>query len=196
MDIVQFIGFLISVLAIMVIMGRKSRNERQRRQHPEQYMEKERKQKELLKQVMHDLGMDVEKEEEEEEEVEELHPAIKKRVAYAPPPGPDFSKMQTKAKPHIPFEDKYAFKDRFDDYHTETAIEKRRFKTAIEERNKFSGEKIVSPEYRHGPDAYTIRKRDEVARGTRVIGSLHSRKEMVILHEIIDKPKALKRYFQ
>lgn len=57
-----------------------------------------------------------------------------------------------------------------------TSIEKREFKSAIQEQT----------------DAYTIKKLDEkVCRGKKVIRDLHSKKDMMILYEIVSKPKAL-----
>lgn len=192
MSFVEFLGFIITFAAMTAIMVKKSREERDRRKHPEKYENEEQEREQDLKKLLKTLNIDLEDE-------EEFSPPRRRQVKPLPPPPQNSARKQPKpkSKPQRIVGDEYAYRDKFDNYHLTTSIEKREFKSSVEEREKaqkFADDKIVSPEFlRRESDAYTLKKLgDKRCKGARLIGSLHTKKDMMVIHEILSKPVALR----
>lgn len=73
MDITQWIGFFISVMALLFLLTRNIKEVRQQRTHPEEYKKKQREQEHQLKKMLKDFDIDVEDEEEEQIILKEQH---------------------------------------------------------------------------------------------------------------------------
>lgn len=176
MSFVEFLGFIITLVAMAVLVGKKTWEERDRRNHPEKYKEEENSRQADLKKLLKSMDIDLE----EEEEV------------FSPPPKPVARPLPVKANPP-----KYK-PGRLvgEGYTLSTSVERRELKSAVEERakkqQKYADEQIVSPEFlRKETDAYDIKKiGTRTCKGKNVIRHLHSKKDMMILYEIINKPKA------
>ena len=177
MDFTQFLGFLIAVGAMFFLMVRRAMEEVKRRKNPELYEAEQRKQKDVLKNFLKSLEVDME----EDEEV----PAISKRRVEPPPPPPAMVKKQ---KPKRASED-YKFTDKLENYKPEPSIEKRKLKTNIEDRYRdFSGERVISGQR----DAYALKKMEQPSRAHQLLTQVQNKKNMVILYEILHKPKGLR----
>lgn len=80
MDIVQWIGFFISVLAILYLMIRQGRDVAERNRDPEAYRRRESEEARRMREMLKTLDIDLEEEEEEEEEFK-----LEEPVRKAPP---------------------------------------------------------------------------------------------------------------
>ncbi len=86
MNFVEFIGFVIVILAMFFILIRRAMEERRRRKYPELFEKEEQEREKALKEFLRGLNVDV-------EEVEELKPE--------PPPLPKAVKLE-ELKPKLP----------------------------------------------------------------------------------------------
>lgn len=77
MDIIQWIGFFISVMALFFLLTRNLKEVRQQQANPEEYQKKQRAKEMQLKKMLKTLDIDV-----EEEKI--LQPVIKKPVIVTP----------------------------------------------------------------------------------------------------------------
>lgn len=158
MNLIEFIGFIITLAAMTAILFKKKLEDRERRKNPEKFSENEALRRENLKQMLKSLNLDIEEEEEEE-------------VQYRPPPPLPPKNTPSNFKREIP------------------AVQK---KTTVEQKNDpyrsshFVGSAYTQPEH----DAYAIVSRHTVSKGQSEIQSLKSKKEMIVLHEILSRPKS------
>jgi hypothetical protein len=187
MDIFQFVGFLVSVAAIIFIFIRRALENWQRKHHPEEYTAEARKKHEALKQLMRDLGV----EEQEEEEIEEEEILIKPNP---PPLRPENIRSIPQHTPGRTVQDEFRFEDRIRQRKLDTLVDKRHMQTEIEKRKPlFSEDRLVSPDLKYHKDAYAFTQRVTLSRGRKLISSLRSKKDMIVLQEILDKPKSLRK---
>lgn len=137
MSFIEFIGFIMTMAAMVAILAKKSWEERDRQKNPEKYRKRENRREQDLKKMLKSLDIDIEEDEEP-----------------APPP-----KLKLAIKP----------------------LEKRKLQ-----------EKRFIKEQKFEHDPYAIVFRYKRCRGAAIIQGLRSKKEMMILHEILSKPKALR----
>ncbi|MCE5319162.1 MAG: hypothetical protein LLG04_17595 [Parachlamydia sp.] len=185
MEVSDVIGFIVSVFVMLFIIGRHVFSERRRQQHPEEAKLEERKQKETLKNFLKSLDVEMDELDEEEEMEARRPPVIKK----APPPPPQ---IVQKPQPHRKVQDDFRFQTKVEQRRFETSVEQRRLETAVEKRKRDFGANIISQELLRGPDAYSraLTKTQKPSYGTNLIARIGSKKEMVILQEILNPPKA------
>jgi hypothetical protein len=96
MDVTQWIGFFISILALLYLFLRPALDKVEQRRNPEE-LDKRRKAEELhLKQLMHSLGVDS-----DDEDDDELEPTVIHKKRFVQPP--QFKKAPSvKVKPAQP----------------------------------------------------------------------------------------------
>lgn len=178
MEISDFFGFFFSILVMLFVFGRYLLR---RHKNPED----EKQQKKTLKDFLKSLDVDMEGLD-EEEEAERAMPRVP--VMKQPPPPPP----QIKAKPHRKVEDDFRFQTRVEQRRFETKVEQRRLETAVEKRKQDFGANIVSSDLRHGQDAYAraLAHTEKSSRGLELVSRLGSKKNMIILQEILNPPKA------
>lgn len=184
MDFSQIIGFIISLLAIIFLMSRKALDERHRRQHPEEYADEQAKKENELKKFLKSMNIDIEDE-------EQFSPIQKPEVRPIPPqlPKKNKPKHQPKAHPERTLSNNYQFKTSLEHFKPETSIEKRQFTTAIDARRPvYSEDSLISHDLQNA-NAYEIRDRYNPSRAEALIRRLPSKKYMIILQEIMNKPK-------
>jgi len=190
MSLIEFIGFIISVTAMIFLLVRRAWEERHRRKHPEEFKDEQQRQEQTLKQFLKSLDIDMEDE-------EEFSPPPKPRVEQPvePPPPPHEMQAQAKPKPHrLLQEDEYRFRDKIESYHPESKIEKRKLKIRIDDRYKgFTGEHIVSPELSEKPEVYHAIEKLKSSRARRLVTQLHSRKDMIVYQEIMNPPISMRQ---
>lgn len=156
MSLVDFIGFIVALVAMFFMFMKRVAEERRRRSLPEE-----------------DKGQTLDEFLRSMEEGE-----TPKRPS--PPPAPP------KARPRaLPGTD---FRPRLEGYRQESAIEKRKLKTSVEDR-KLAPQQLASVQ---AAEAYEVIKRKKSSRGLSLINSLKQPRDMFILNEIINKPLALR----
>ncbi len=181
MAYIDFSGLLILAVVVFFAVIRRIWEQVKRRQNPELYEAEKHKQEETLRNFLKSLEVDMAEE-------DTFKPAPKPRVE--PPPPPPQPKAAVKIAPKRIVQDEYRFTDRLEHYRPETSVDKRKLKTAIEDRYKdYTGERIISPELRSQRDAYTEKRLEPPSRGRQLIGHLRNKRDMVVLFEILHKPK-------
>lgn len=187
MDPSDFIGFIISLLALAYLFFRRRGEARRRREHPELYKEDEQ-QEDALKEFLRSMDMPVEDHPKPVRHPEPVQPKIKK------------AKVQTQQQHWRTNIEDRKMQTQIEQRRLQSAIDDRRLKTTIEERNLQSTlENRYADPYgqremvmgKEAPAYETIQS----SRKTRVqylLERLPSKKEMVILQEIINPPKAMR----
>jgi len=158
MSFIEFLGFLITMGAMMLLFGRRVKEEQRRRQNPDESEEGEGL---LPTDPLREYIRTVEGSDEEEEEAP---PKRKLRIGLES----DF-----KFQPDL---DKHHLAPKMADYKESTKIESLDFTTSLDSR--------------YIDHAYKIVDREKHSYGSKVIGRLHSRRDMIICHEIFSRPKS------
>lgn len=190
MSLIEFIGFIISMAAMIFLLGRRVWEERYRREHPEEFKEEKHKQEETLKHFLKSLDIDMEDEE------EDAHPKPRmEKPAVPPPPPPRAIQAPAQQKSHrLLQQDQYKFKDKLDSYRQESQIENRKLKNSIHDRYKdYKGDRIVSPDMRYMAEAYHAIVKPKPSRANRLVNRLYSRKDMIVYQEIMNPPVGMRR---
>lgn len=177
MSLVEFIGFVISMVAMAFLFIKKVYDERQRRLNPEKYAETERKKEQALQEFLKSLELERNEEEEEDEEEEEP-------VLIKPPPAPQMAKQH-----------KVPFRSTLDHYKPVTLIEQRKIQTNIEKRRPFeAGDHLISDTFKIQSvtdPSYEVERLKIKSRGEKALEELSSRRQLFIIKEILDKPKGM-----
>ena len=164
MSVVEFIGFVVSIIAMFFLIIKRVYDEIYRRRNPEKYEEEEELKDQRLKEFMRTMHI----EDDEEERMPLPRNALKPLTL--PPPTP---KQIVKSKK--------AFKNPMESYKRETAVEKRKLESSNESRY---GAAI--------DDAYQFVRRSVPSRAEGIINTLPSRRDMLVIHEIFGKPLAMR----
>lgn len=195
MSLIEFIGFVISFIAMLVLFFRRRIELNQQKKNPELYEEMQRRREVRMKEFLNALDVQEDRtshEEEEEDDEEE----------YEPQPIP--KRQPPKAiVPYIspqPVRENYQFRTAIEQYKHQTAIEKRQLPTSLGESYKNRFDKQIDEDIHRDihadaysyDDAYSLVRKKEQNRIVHIIGQLNSPKDMVLLQEVIGPPKALR----
>lgn len=153
MSLIEFIGFIITMLAMTLLFRKRVKEERRRRESPDDVEEEGLPPTDPLKALIKSLEFD------SEEEEESLQPPPKKEKP-----------LQTSFKPKL---EGYRLNPKLAGYGKETAIEKRRFVSTLEDR--------------YGSQEYEVHRRTTTSNAAKVVKRLHSRRDMMICHEILTR---------
>lgn len=178
----EIIGFIITILAVGFLILKPIYDAFYKKKHPEEYAEKEATREKALGDFLRSLKEDMkevvdEREEEEEEEEEKVRSYVRQQQ----PP----ARIEPKSRRTT--QDDFRYQTRYDTFKQKTNIEERKFDTSVEHRDPL-GTHVISEDL-HLKDtkrAYDIVKTPP-ARVKKLLKSLHSPKDMVILHEIMKK---------
>lgn len=184
MDISEWLGFIISMLALLILFLRRGREGLQRKANPEEYEEK-KKQHETLKGFLKSLDMDIDEDEEESASALNASSSTSKQKSET------LEQPKKKYPQERIVKDEFSFKSSLEQYKPKTKIEERQFKTDIDDRYKnIYGERIVSVDLRRDQSqAYEVIRTESSSSISRLLKKLPSKKEMVLLHEIMSRPK-------
>lgn len=161
MNLIEFIGFVISLAALIFLFFKKVRDEKFRLQHPEEYEEELHQKEEALKEILKSMQLDVEDE-------ENLSP---------PPPRPQHVMKKKYIKPpKAPL--------------TVLQTQKEKEANQYEERT-LSDNRIFNKKTINAP-AYEVKRLHHSNRGSDLIKSLPSKRDMLIYKEVFGKPLALR----
>lgn len=176
MDISELVGFIVSLFFFFFLFFKKVLGERRRQSQPNYEDEQEKKEKENLKQFLKTLDIELEDEKDEPE------------LALPPPPP---VKVAPKPKYSPPVQSHYAYVPNKDAYQQKSAFETRRLQTAqqvgLDERSS------VSAHYKDVSTVYATQK-EKPSRAKKIVDALKSKKDMVILQEIIRPPLSRRSY--
>lgn len=194
MSLVEFIGFLISFLALIFLFLKKKWEERKRDQNPEAYQKERGEREEALKKFLKSMGRDMEEMEAKEELVEEVEeetlpplPVVKKEIAQVI--------TQKAPSSYRSVQDDYKFQAKMDSFKQRSAVEERNFRPSIENgRFQEFGSEVVSAELssKSMQDAYKISDEKKISRIFSSASHLAHQRDLMIYYEILAKPKGLR----
>ncbi len=167
MSLVEFIGFAISLIALVVLYFRNRQEVRYRLEHPEEFKDEEVLEEEEEGYPLKDFIKKLEKELTEKEKLK--HPS---------PPLPPLPQSKEHSKRTIQ-----------EDYHLKSAIEQRRIKSILEDRRLKT--KLHKPDQeisQISPDEKLL----QPSKGLAAIQRLAHRRDLIIYQEIMNKPKSLR----
>lgn len=190
MNMIEFIGFIVSIVALIIIAVRRSMEERRRRRDPVAYEKEQERKRQALRQTLREMHIDIKEDDEEDVHYIDDEDDEDEDVVVPLPPRIKMPVI-TKTAPHRTVKDNYAPQPALAVYKTRSAVEERHMITEFEKEEKIAFRDVVSKDMQMD-DAYEIRVVSDVSMGSKVLKALPSLKEMVILHEILDRPKALK----
>lgn len=186
MSLIEFIGFIITMVLVIYLQSKRMVDDRKRRSNPEYYEEEE--EGPTLEEMLGSMNLNPDEAKALEREL---------RGPTEPPPPPHIPRSQIqKTKKKIPkrtLSDQYELHSKMEDFEQQTNIEKRKLNRPIEHRYEKKRKPVVSQGLRVDPyrDPYALERKGE-NRIHNILKSLDSKQNMIILHEILDKPKALK----
>lgn len=167
MTLIEFIGFVISLAALIFLSVKRAKEEHYRKKHPERFRKDENTDEANLKQLLKSMNIDLVDGEQ-----------------FSPPkplpkiPTPVIPKQVEKPKSYIP-------------------------RKPVKREQRKTGDKAWMESHRGQAPYQTknrgflkpyeiIQKKVSLSKGGALLSSLPSKKEMVILFEILDKPKGLR----
>ncbi len=187
MSFVEFLVFIVTMV-LFVFMSQKQAQERRKylEENPDIGGDDPDAQ---IREMMRALNIS-------EEEAEALEADIMGRQKKTPPPSPAQKQMKkkvTKPKPKRTLSDQYTFDTRLDHYQQKTRIEDRHIETNIEHRYEGGVRPIVSEGLRVDPamNPYAISHSELESKAAVLVRKGGSLKKMIVMREILDKPKAL-----
>lgn len=174
MSFIEFVGFIISMVALTLLSARKRRDEARRRQNPELY---DKEQEQSLESLLRSMDIQTEEEEEREEAIKPPAPPLVIRKEEKSP------KERRTMSPH------YALDYQLNRFKQVRAIDQRRLTSAIEGRK--IGRQVISHDMVVETDIYTDPRQVKISRGKALLKRLPSAKEMIMVREILSPPKSL-----
>lgn len=197
MSAIEFVGFVISFIAMIVLFFRRTLEKRRYRANPELYEQMEKRKEERLKEflrgldVQHDGHADEEEEEEEDDEGYIAPPPPVRTVAKQAPYRP--AAINT---PQRRMQDGSQFRAPIEQLRKHAPIEKHQQPTSIGDsyKDRFSAGSVGSTDLLRDlhTDAYALNVSKENNRVSNILARLETPKDMIILHEVIGPPKALR----
>lgn len=188
MTLLEFIGFIVSMLALAVLMIKKVLDERHRRANPELYEREEQEQAERLRAFLNAVHDDMQS--------DTLSPQPKERVRETPY---EISRQQPyqQKSPKRTVKDEFAFSSPIADRKLTSNVEKRKLKSTFDDTYHGPGsDRVVSRDLAppSAKDAYQLKPARSFGpnRALKTISHLKSRRDLIVIHEILDKPKGLK----
>lgn len=181
MSFVEFIGFIISLVAMIFLVTKRFMEERKRRLNPEEYARKEEEQEANLRRFLKSINVDSE---DEEEFSPPPHP--KNRYSQVPPPAPHqplIRLRETQKQPPVPPKKTSGFNA--GNYGSETACDKKRNLAAAQTSHVLHHD--LKP-----ADSYEVIRIETVSPAISLLNSLKSSKDMLIIKEIFDKPLSMR----
>lgn len=169
MSIIEFIGFIITMVAMVMLFFKRTREERYRRENPDEMEEEGLPPHDPLKQFLKALEGTYEEEEKEQN--------------VRPPSPPPMQVQQTSAKKR-PLSNEFQFQPKMDKHHLDPKLAGFHQKREIDSRKLGS-----SLDDRYGDSTYEVHRRESESYARKVVDRLHSRRDMMICHEIFSRPK-------
>jgi hypothetical protein len=182
MNIVEFIGFVIVMIAMFIIFARRAFEERKRRENPELYQQEDEDKERALREFLRSLNVDV-------EDAEELKPE--------PPPLPPEPQKKPQPAAKLPRRD-FKFDSSVETYEKTKGVRSREFESDIEDRELsiYEADLVQSDIFRkHEEGAYVIiEDQYRRSRAGRLLRDLKDPRDMLVYHEILGKPKAMQTH--
>lgn len=178
MNVSEFVGLIITILVLFTAMARRLWEEKQRRDNPEEYEEKLERDKEAFQAFLRSLDIEVEGEQKKKKRMPPPPPSVKEE--------PEASQPMGHYVPSSTVAENFEFHSQLEERHRETSIEKRQLTSSLSQQ---TGRDLVSDTLKQ-KEAFVAKGRKRGASRSRdLVLNRPSKKEMVILHEVLGPPK-------
>lgn len=164
MDIIQFIGFLITLVIMLFLFMRQTFDAWKRKNHPEEYAKEEKEREHSMRQMLKTMNIDLEDEEEEEYEVEYEYKEPQK-VSVA---------SSKNAAPILQLQEKAVITPRIPQVQPHRSVQEQRVATAKR-----------SPQ-----DAYKMSRYRKPSRGALIVRKQRTLKDAIVLREVFGKSRS------
>lgn len=188
MNLIEFLGFIITMILVIYLSSKRAIEERKRQQNPD-YYDDEEVEDNNIREMARLLNLSP-------EDAQALERELKGEPAPPPPPPKKSNpppKPQKKKRVSRTLSDKYALHTNIEDFKQRSKVAERKFDTKIEHRYEQPRQSVITDSLRVDPehDPYAI-SHQKKARINKLLDSLDSKADMILLHEILDRPKAFK----
>jgi hypothetical protein len=188
MDFSEVIGFLVTIAAILYMFIKRIQHDRVKRTREYEHEDEEQNDEERLKDFLKSLDIDME----ESKDFKPPSPPPKPVVIKPKVNQPFYKQVKQEKTSQKRVDHNYSFKSSFDDVQSTNAIENRKFKDNISDKYpSYDGDHLVREEFKHR----NISEKINYKRSSRIktlISDLPSKKEMIILNEVLNQPKGFK----
>lgn len=180
MNLIELIGFIFSMLVMVILMINKVRAERRRLANPEEYEREEQEQAEELRRFL----LEVEGNDDEESPYVNFSKEVRNesRERSREERRENFYKT-------APSNDQMRFSRALEKRKFESSVEKRALQSSLDERYSTKENRGYAPQ---ANDAYAIVQTYRTSRASNTIAQVGSLKKMIILKEIMSPPKSLR----
>ncbi len=176
---IEFIGFLISLIALLFLFYKKKQDEAYQKAHPEEFEDTELNEEDPMQAFLKSLEREAKQQQTPQKKPEAQPPAVPNRQPVLHPLIPKSTPLLVKPKKTTPVS--------LESYQLRSEIETRRMKSQIENRRLKS--RLIEKEQEEQEEK---ERRIEISRAAQFVRRLPRLREMIIYQEIIDKPKGLK----
>jgi hypothetical protein len=192
MTFIEFLGFIISMAAMIFLFVKRGLDERKRRQNPEAYEEELEKQDGKLRDFLKSLEMDM-------EQIDQIAPPPMPKKKVLPPPPPKIKPVAPLGYPKIPkraVEGDYDLQARLEHHKPKSDSEQRKIKPSYEDYKAQDAQRVASQGLGERAElSYNVerQKNRPKSRGVQVLSSLKSKKDWMIIQEVLGQPIALRK---
>ena len=183
MSFVEFIGFVISLVAMIFLVTKHFWEERKKRLNPEEYEKREKQQEENLRRFLKSIDVNV-----EDEEEFSPPPVPKIRTHSAPPLTQQQQQIKLRDQQRVaaaPLKKSPTVNP--GNYGVETATDKKRNLAASQTSY------ALHPDLKLA-DSYEVIRVEKISPTNGVLSRLQSPKDMLIIKEIFDKPLSMREH--
>lgn len=169
---VEIIGFIISLLALIYLFFKQQSINRYRQEHPEAFIEEEIEEDDPLKEFMKAI---------------ERQKAAREASQHVPPPPPKMAK-QSKQIPLYPSLEDYRMASQIENRQLKSSLENRRINSKLGQRFEELPSHTLAPNL-HYPGSGQLVGQTRVGLALK---RLSKKQDLIIYQEIIDKPRGLR----
>lgn len=194
MDLIQFISFVMVMLA-MSLLSRKRTQEKKQAQYPEEGQEDEHRRKDNLRSFLKSLDADMQEDDLEEEQEAYAPPEPRPAKLRQAPPPPPASQSNIRKEPvkRVVNESSYHLQDKMQQYQFGASLESKQWQTPLESLDRdFTSRKVVSDDLKAASEAYNIVSKRQSSPARRLVQEIPSRKQMILYQEILNPPISLR----
>ncbi len=183
MTLIEFVGFIITMILVIYLSSKRAIQERKQKLDPNYDGDEE---VDNIHEMARLLNLSPEDEQALEQEL---------RGESAPPPNPVQQRVKPPKKKRVSrtLSDKYALHTNIENFKPRSKVAERKYDTKIEHRYEKPRESIINEGLRTAPevDPYALLHKKK-ARINKLLYSLDSKNDMIVIHELLGRPKALK----
>jgi outer membrane biosynthesis protein TonB len=196
----DYLGFFIAVGALVFMYFKKKRDARLRAEHPDLYATEEKKHDDDVKEFLRSMNIDVDSPKPKEKKTPAKIQAHISKPKLKAQPSPQQLQQQVQQQKKLltptpkPVHKSYLTQSLSEAaaYNTDKAESDLKTQTDNSYDDSY-GKRVFSVDLSKSGPAYDVIQKDQTSKVQSLLANLHSKKEMVIIQEIMGPPKGLPR---